>query len=183
MRVEATRLRRAIERYYSGPGADDPVHIRLVRGNYVPVFYYRDEQREPALNVSPAVDNLQSGNGMPTLFIQPFDVLTSNGRQTVSGTTLHEKLCDAFARFDTINIISGADQSAEAGASYNYRLKGSVEYRDDETTNVNFRLLDSSDGTVVWSRVFERLTTAGGRAAARMRSSPSSLPYCCSRMA
>ena len=27
VRVEATRLRRAIERYYSGPGADDPLTI------------------------------------------------------------------------------------------------------------------------------------------------------------
>lgn len=167
VRVEATRLRRAIERYYSGPGADDSVRIKLVRGNYIPVFYYQDtEQREPARSVSPAADTFQSSNGMPMLFIQPFDVHTTSGAQMVSGTTLHEKLCDAFARFDTINIISGADQSAEAGASYNYRLNGSVEFRDDGTTNVHFRLLDSRDGTVVWSRVFERLTTAGGRGAA-----------------
>ena len=33
VRVEATRLRRTIERYYSGPGADDPVIIDLPRGS------------------------------------------------------------------------------------------------------------------------------------------------------
>src|ERR1700759_3209333 len=41
VRVEATRLRRAIERYYAGPGAGDPVIIDLPRGSYVPTFRRR----------------------------------------------------------------------------------------------------------------------------------------------
>ena len=41
VRVEATRLRRAIERYYAGAGADDPVVIDLPRGSYVPTFRRR----------------------------------------------------------------------------------------------------------------------------------------------
>lgn len=171
VRVEATRLRRAMARYYAGPGAEDPIRIELVRGSYVPAFYYRSEQRyEPARNVSPVTAYFKSSNGMPTLLIRPFDVHTASGAQTVLGATLHEKLCDAFARFDTINIISGAANSAassrsRSNANFNYLLMGSVDYREDETANVRFRLLDNSDGMVVWSRVFERLTTTGGRAA------------------
>ena len=42
VRVEATRLRRAIERYYAGPGAADPVIIDLPRGSYVPTFRRRE---------------------------------------------------------------------------------------------------------------------------------------------
>src|ERR1700749_939292 len=42
VRVEATRLRRAIERYYAGPGAGDPVIIDLPRGSYVPTFRRRE---------------------------------------------------------------------------------------------------------------------------------------------
>ncbi len=42
MRVEATRLRRAIERYYTGPGSDDPIIVDLPRGTYVPTFRRRD---------------------------------------------------------------------------------------------------------------------------------------------
>ena len=41
VRVEATRLRRTIERYYAGPGADDPVIVDLPRGSYVPTFRHR----------------------------------------------------------------------------------------------------------------------------------------------
>ncbi len=48
VRVEATRLRRAMERYYSGPGADSPVRIELARGSYVPSFCYRGARPEAA---------------------------------------------------------------------------------------------------------------------------------------
>ena len=44
VRVEAARLRRAIEQYYAGPGADDPVKILVPRGGYVPQFGYRGRQ-------------------------------------------------------------------------------------------------------------------------------------------
>jgi tetratricopeptide (TPR) repeat protein len=45
VRVEATRLRRTLERYYAGPGADDQVVIDLPRGSYVPTF----QRRQPDL--------------------------------------------------------------------------------------------------------------------------------------
>ena len=38
VRVEAGRLRRALEHYYAGDGRDDPVIIELPLGHYVPVF-------------------------------------------------------------------------------------------------------------------------------------------------
>ena len=42
VRVEATRLRRAIERYYASTGADDPIIIDLPRGSYIPTFRRRE---------------------------------------------------------------------------------------------------------------------------------------------
>src|SRR2546421_309839 len=42
VRVEATRLRRAIERYYAGPGQQDAIIIDLPRGSYVPTFRRRE---------------------------------------------------------------------------------------------------------------------------------------------
>jgi hypothetical protein len=38
VRVEAGRLRRALERYYAGPGSDDEIVITLPRGSYIPSF-------------------------------------------------------------------------------------------------------------------------------------------------
>jgi TolB-like protein len=175
VRVEATRLRRAMERYYTGPGADSLVRIELPRGTYVPSFSYRStEPGQPSDDTVIAFSDLQPGNGMPTLTIEPFDMLAGSTTPVVSNTRLHDKLCDAFARFDTINIVSAAGDMAgraaqspafQANQTAVYRLMGSVEFRDDGTASVRFRLLDNADGTVVWARVFERLTTAGGRVA------------------
>ncbi|TCK30487.1 hypothetical protein EV667_0577 [Ancylobacter aquaticus] len=41
VRVEATRLRRALERYYAGAGAGDSLEIAIPRGSYVPHFLPR----------------------------------------------------------------------------------------------------------------------------------------------
>jgi hypothetical protein len=41
VRVEATRLRRALARYYAGPGAGDEVLIEVPLGGYVPAFSRR----------------------------------------------------------------------------------------------------------------------------------------------
>ena len=38
VRVEATRLRRTLDRYYAGPGAADRIVFALTRGSYVPVI-------------------------------------------------------------------------------------------------------------------------------------------------
>jgi len=47
VRVEATRLRRTIERYYVGPGANDPVVVTISPGSYVPLFRLRAAEAEP----------------------------------------------------------------------------------------------------------------------------------------
>ena len=41
VRVEATRLRRTIDRYYAGLGADDAIRIDMPRGSYIPTFSRR----------------------------------------------------------------------------------------------------------------------------------------------
>ncbi|MDI4655475.1 tetratricopeptide repeat protein [Xanthobacter autotrophicus] len=43
VRVEATRLRRALERYYTTVGAEDPLVIDIPKGGYVPLFQPRAE--------------------------------------------------------------------------------------------------------------------------------------------
>jgi hypothetical protein len=52
VRVEATRLRRTIDRYYAGPGANDPVTITLSPGSYVPSFRRRETKAPQVTAVS-----------------------------------------------------------------------------------------------------------------------------------
>jgi hypothetical protein len=194
VRVEATRLRRAIERYYAGPGADDPLLIDLPRGSYVPTFRYREPEAAAA---APAVDltaaasvrpktvvvcvvggllaivaavtaiqlgalrlpfggnALPPGNGMPTVIIEAPRVLGAPPAG-VPADLLHVKINDAFARFDTINLVQVVSEGRPPSRPprADYHLASVVEYWT-AASNIWFRLVDGVDGTVVWSRNFE----------------------------
>jgi len=152
VRVEATRLRRAIERYYAGPGAHDAVMIALPRGGYAPRISWRT--REPALTPaanSAQPDALASGNGLPTLSVASFVVTGMPGDLAIDGETLRGRMCEAFALFDMINVIGTAPA---ANGRYDYRLDGTIEYRDHDVF-LRFRLVSGSDETVIWSRSLE----------------------------
>jgi TolB-like protein len=215
VRVEATRLRRTIERYYAGTGATDPVIIDLPRGSYVPSLRRREgavpvvappdgaEKPAPpgvsrrmrilvpvaalvivigffapkirldwssapsATSARPVADRsaapvLRAGNGMPTLLVQPFDVVGTRDPRAVSVGALHDMLSDAFSRFDLVNVIwepmesGGSHQDAVAPKMpVDYRFIGSVEYYDQGAARIQFRLIDAAEGAVIWSRVFE----------------------------
>ena len=74
VRVEATRLRRAMERYYGGAGSDDPVVIDLPRGSYVPAFMRRGMPAAPPLPTSsagmaPRSDGISAGAAVAVLLL------------------------------------------------------------------------------------------------------------------
>jgi TolB-like protein len=58
VRVEATRLRRAMERYYLHEGANDPILIDIPRGRYVAYFSFRTSASQ--LDVAPASVNIEN---------------------------------------------------------------------------------------------------------------------------
>src|SRR5215471_9929483 len=98
VRVEATRLRRTLERYYGGAGAGDPV-----------------------------VETLPRGNGLPFLLVQPFEVSGRPEQRSLSAQSLHARLSDAFAHFDLVNIVWGSTSGARparatADLRVDYRL-------------------------------------------------------------
>ena len=161
VRVEATRLRRTLERYYAGAGADDPIVIALPRGTYVPTFSRRGAA-PPGAADGTTVDGAQPGetlapgNGMPILSVQPFEVAGTPGPRSISAASLHAMLSDAFAHFDLVNIVwdaTGSGTPAESRADY--RLVGAADYDDDGSTRLRFRLIDTADGNVVWTRVLD----------------------------
>jgi TolB-like protein len=179
VRVEATRLRRAIERYYAGPGADDPVMIELPRGGYAPRISWRAE-----VPGTPIIEPVfQPGNGMPTLRVAPFVIVGTADTRAIAAETFGSRIAEVFALFEVTNVMvaappsvrhvppssaapsaaapSAAAPSAPASRS-DYRLDGTIEYRGNGLVDVRFKLVDESDATVVWSRAFERLSDAEG---------------------
>jgi tetratricopeptide (TPR) repeat protein len=174
VRVEATRLRRAIERYYAGPGADDAVMIELPRGGYAPRISWRAQAAHAAIP-EPA---LEPGNGMPTLRVAPFVVVGTADTRAIAAETFGSRIAEVFALFEVTNVIVAAPPNARNHAPSappaspsraDYRLDGTIEYRGNGLVDVRFRLVDESDATVIWSRAFERLSDPDGRGEAERR--------------
>src|SRR3954464_1981606 len=138
VRVEATRLRRALERYYAGPGVDDTIMISLPRGGYAPRIGWRSahEAAEPA-EIADAAPALHPGNGMPSLRVAPFVVMGTPQTRAVALEALGATLAEGFALFDVINILAaappapraaqGSAAAPQAPARSDYRLDGVVE--------------------------------------------------------
>jgi TolB-like protein len=223
VRVEATRLRRTIDRYYAGLGANDAIRINLTRGSYIPTFSRRpafpgvtahsttldrfwsirlllvaavaliviavvvalSQRRAPAPGVTTAPPGaaqpaaaLPPGNGLPVLMMPPFEVNGTPGPRSIAARSLQETLSNAFTHFDLVNVqLASGDHQAAAGneaapardANADYRFSGSVEYGDDGAARLLFRLIDLSDGSIVWSRVFDRVLGGDDKAAAEER--------------
>jgi len=209
VRVEATRLRRALERYYAGDGSGDPVAIALLRGSYVPTFAYRAvRQAAPprvvapprvptrallalavfgalmtlaglillprhgreSLNAPPATtgsiepqatNRLPPGNGMPTIYIEPLRVVGTPLPDQIAAGSLADKIRDAFARFDTVNVAFERRPATDAA----YRLTGSLEYGETATT-LRFQLIDTSENKIAWSRSFDYPAAASEQSSA-----------------
>jgi len=170
VRVEATRLRRTLERYYAGPGAEDPIDIDLPRGGYVPRMSWRTGAAAPPTPQLPEIV-LQPGNGMPTLRVSPFVIVGTADTRTIAAETLGSRIAEVFALFEAVNVVLAARPAATVASTIppirsDYRLDGTIEYRGNGTVDVRFKLVDEGDATVIWSRAFERLAdeTASGDA-------------------
>ncbi len=74
VRIEAARLRRALERYYLLAGQNDPITITIPKGGYVPVFSRHDRGDPPDAVSSSQVRAVETGGesggrGWKTVFL------------------------------------------------------------------------------------------------------------------
>ncbi|MCK0195997.1 tetratricopeptide repeat protein [Ancylobacter sp. 6x-1] len=85
VRVEATRLRRALERYYAGNGATDEITILVPRGSYVPQFLLRHADATPAVQ-----GEVEDGTVAPEPGAAPFvaPLLPESGAPPVAADTV-----------------------------------------------------------------------------------------------
>jgi tetratricopeptide (TPR) repeat protein len=211
VRVEATRLRRTIDRYYAGLGADDAVRIDLPRGNYIPTFSRRTAVSGPPLSLlerlwlirwpfaaviaaiavaivftvayqfwsaphgatvppsaatEPRPAPLPPGNGLPVLFVPAFEVTGTPKPRSISARSLQETLSSAFTDFDLVNVLLEPRDRPAPDPQADYRFAGSVQYLDDGAARLLFRLVDVSDGSIIWSRSFDHELADDDKAAA-----------------
>jgi adenylate cyclase len=167
VRVEAGRLRRALEHYYLTAGKNDPVHIEVPKGGYVPIFGTAREPRSEPSSFEPKTVTPTTGT---SIAVMPLVDLTGDKEQEYFTDGLTEELTAELARYQDFRVI--ASQSSmrfkgqsvdpkEVGKDLNVRflLRGSVR-RNSNAVKVMVQLLDTFTGEQIWGESYRRERTA-----------------------
>jgi adenylate cyclase len=169
VRVEAGRLRRALEHYYLTAGKNDPVRIEIPKGGYVPTFNKVQNppsgaKKQPS---EPEDSALTSG---PSVAVMPLINLTNEKEQDYFTDGLTEELTNELARYQDFQVMAsqstmrfkGQDvDPKEVGVALGVRflLMGSFRM-DSKTLKVTIRLLDTSTTEQIWGESYKRDQTA-----------------------
>jgi TolB-like protein len=135
VRVEARRLRRKLDEYYSRDGRTDPVEIRLPKGGYLPTFDVRTAPvQEQSLAVLPFSGHAM-GEGLTARLIAL--LAACHNLRVVSGMSsvdwvLEGKLRHAGRRFRCDSqLVSSSDGSYQWAGSFDCESRDAFAVEDE----------------------------------------------------
>lgn len=172
VRIQAGRLRRALEHYYLVAGGGDPIRIDIPKGGYVPTF--APQPPTPASSFGTAAN----GGGAdltaagPTIAILPFTDVTGEPDRAFFVDGLLEELISELNRYDEVISIpcrgqgsagEGPSRLRELGREVGARfvLGGSVR-RDTSHWKVSVHLTDAETGHQIWGDTYKVQLDAAG---------------------
>jgi adenylate cyclase len=165
VRVEAGRLRRAMEHYYLTTGKNDPVRIKIPKGSYIPTFHTVQIPSSGAQTHTPERESRALTTG-PSVAVMPLINLTSDKEQAYFTDGLTEELTAELARYQDFQVIASQSTMRFKGQNFNpkevgrdlgvrFLLTGSVR-KDLKTVKVAIRLLDTSTAEQIWGASYKR---------------------------
>jgi len=167
VRVNAGKLRRALERYYLGPGRQDKIHISIPKGRYVPVFQIQEfEQiRSDVKLVESACEPLDSKK-QPTIAVLPFRKISLEPSREFIINGFGEELTMALSRFSGLRVIAYYSTSGIKPEQYDqdqlchsfgatFVITGSIYQAADEL-RLNVQLVRTDNSQQVWSQRYDR---------------------------
>lgn len=170
VRLEASKLRRALEDYYLRAGSNDPIRITVPKGTYVPTFEFAgSDNRAQASNTSASAEasfhSHATALSTQRLLVLPFcnKPHTELGQGLTNG--LFEQLVVELARYRDVSVVTpenlenGSDGSGDpigAGMRMQARfvVSGSVR-QNGEQIRITARLHDVRAGSIIWIDCFD----------------------------
>jgi adenylate cyclase len=167
VRIQAGRLRRALEKYYGVPRSNDAVVIDVPKGSYVPVFRSVSRQENvgivmPEVRREPALA-LPSG---PSVAVMPLLNLTGDRKQEYFAEGLAEELTSELARYQELRVIAYQStrrwqgkkidpRAAGQDLGVRFLVEGSIR-KDAKTVKLDIHLVDTQNGRRVWGEQYCR---------------------------
>jgi adenylate cyclase len=165
VRIEAGRLRRALERYYLVAGGRDPIRIDIPKGRYIPRFIRQEASRTRASD-GPASDApTDDGADGPTVAILPFTTATTDGEEAFFVDGLVAELVSELGRYqdiiavpcqEVVAPVAGGgvlvrEVSRDVGARF---LVGGSVRSDVSRRKVSVHLTDATTGRQIWGDAY-----------------------------
>jgi adenylate cyclase len=165
VRMQAGRVRRALEHYYLTEGMGNRVAISLPKGSYAPEIRLNGTSGEPGRN-DPA-------RAVPLLLISPFENHSGNEEFEFIAQGLADDLAVALDRYQTARILllprnpaddrRAMEDARRVCAGKNcFIVKGQILARSD-FLRIIVRLEDASTGVLHWSREYHCMGDCGER--------------------
>ena len=167
VRIQAGRLRRALERYYQVAGRQDRVRIVIPLGTYVPAFHQLDgEPGGEGRSLTEPKDPVLAIPLGPSIAVMPLLNLTGDPSQEYFAAGLAEELTNELARFQDLRVIACQSTLRWKGKPFDARevgrdlgvrflLEGSVR-RDSGTIKIAAQLVDTASGVQLWGEQYRR---------------------------
>ena len=172
VRIEAGRLRRALERFYLVAGGLDPIRIDIPKGRYVPRFHRQTPAWGGATYPSANGRDGSLPDDEPCVAILPFRDLTGDPDRTFFVNGLVEELVNEVNRYE--NVIAVPCRQAAGGAEGDivkprvgdrvdarFVLGGSVR-RDAVELKIAAQLTDTATVRQVWGESYKVPLEASG---------------------
>jgi adenylate cyclase len=105
VRVEAGRLRRALDHYYLTAGKGDPIRIAIPKGSYVPTFS-TVMQASTANKTLTAEPDYSAPKTKPSIAVLPLTNLTGDREQDYFVDGLTEELTAEIMRYQDFQVIA-----------------------------------------------------------------------------
>jgi adenylate cyclase len=167
VRVEAGRLRRALERYYLTAGKNDSLRLEIPKGGYVPTFRAVQPLKPKE---KPAGSNDSALPAGPSIAVIPLINLAGDKEQDYFADGLTEELTAELARYQDFQVIASQStmrlkgrrlDSKKVGKDLGvqFLLSGSVR-NDAKAVKVTIRLLDTATAEQIWGESYKRDLTA-----------------------
>ncbi len=182
VRIQAGRLRRALENYYSGPGRQDHLKIEIAKGSYVPIFSLQMSEKlqtgESHQFSGDILTNIEVSRGTsdcywspqesyPSITVVPIINLTNDPDQECTACGLTEELMSELGRCHGFRVSASpaaihsnkkqlvAQDFAGRTSDLGFLLEGSIR-KQRQTFKFTFRLIHTATATQIWEKQYKR---------------------------
>lgn len=152
VRIQAGRLRRAIERYYLVGGVHDPIRIDIPKGTYVPVFTANPHAAKEAATSTNIADR-SAVEAWPTILVLPFQNTSSIPDLDYLCKGLATELCVQLGYYPDLRVIrfrEGIYGTNKASTNAQFAFDCSI-YSDGSDVKIVAQLIESASGEQLWT--------------------------------